>query len=196
VNGADVGLVDDAVEADVGSVAEEPELPERRGPLDGAEPEAVGHMAGVVGQLAEDVLPGHRGQVLVGVDVEDPVPCGPIEAEVARRREVTVPLAVEDDGAEGLGHDDRLVNRARVDDHDLVDDGADGGQAATQVSGFVPDDEGGGEPRGVGGAAHRAQTFVTIVVVGGVVVAGGAVVGGTWVTLVSCTSGSPETRES
>jgi hypothetical protein len=42
-----------------------------------------------------------------------------------------------------------VVGRPGVDDHDLVDDVADGAQAVLEDSCLVPDDEGGGQSHGM-----------------------------------------------
>ena len=54
--------------------------------------------------------------------------------DVARGGEVAGPLVVQDAGAEALGDLDGAVGRAGVDDDDLVDGVARGGEAARRAS--------------------------------------------------------------
>ena len=71
---------------------------------------------------------GH--EMLVGVEVDDPVAGRVLERAVARIREGAVPGEVHDPGAERPGDLDRGVGRAGVDDHHLVDGARDRLEAA------------------------------------------------------------------
>ena len=132
-------LVDAALEAVLGAVAED-----AQGVVgDGG---AVAELAGVVrldqveglapdpaGQLAQQRRVG-RVEHLVGVEEEQPVAARGVEADVAGVGEGAGPLALDHLGAEGAGDLDGAVARAGVDDDDLVDRVAGGGERSGGAS--------------------------------------------------------------
>ena len=150
-------LVDAALEAVLGAVAKEPQ----RVVLDGR---AVLELADVVGLGQEDALaPGVAQQLaqaravaldedLVGVEVHQPIGGRRVQADVAGRGEVAVPLVVQDGRAEGLGDRDRPVGRPGVDDDQLVDEVHHSGQAAREHRLLVLDDH--AEAGGLIGRRH------------------------------------------
>ena len=130
-------FVDRAAEPDVGSVAPQPVLPVGRPPDPGDETHPEGHAA--VGRVEEGARAGDvAAHPFVGVDVEDPVTGGEVEAPVARGGEVTPPGLVPDHRAVTLGDAERAVGRAGVDDHDLVDEPPERGQAGVEMRRLRP----------------------------------------------------------
>ncbi len=87
-------------------------------------------------------------QLLVGVEHQDPVARRGVDARVARGGEVALPLLVEHGRAERLGDLDGAVDRAGVDDDDLVDDPLHARKAARQVLLLVAHDHAERDPLG------------------------------------------------
>ena len=69
---------------------------------------------------------------LVGVDVEDPLAASGVERDVARLGEVAAPAVVDHASAVPFRDLDRVIDRAGIDNDDLIDDVADRGQAFRQ----------------------------------------------------------------
>ena len=138
-------LVDAALEAVLRAVAPHAQLEVAHG-------RAGLVAAGVVGEDdVERLTPGAAGQlaqllgvlgheVLVGVEVDDPVGGRGGMADVTGVGERAVPREVQDASAERLGDLDRTVGRAGVDDDDLVDGPADRLEAAGEHLLLVLDD--------------------------------------------------------
>ena len=99
-------LVDVTLEADVGAVAPQPVLTEGRPADPGHEPHPAADAAEARSRYGTGVVEV-AADLLVGVDVEDPVAGGEVEAAVARRGEVALPGLVRDDGSVSFGDRDR-----------------------------------------------------------------------------------------
>ena len=87
-----------------------------------------------IDQPAEPAAALGRDRV-VGVHPEQPVAARVPQRLVARGREIVAPGEMEQPAAERLDDPRRLVDRAGVDDHHLVDPGPDALQAGRQASG-------------------------------------------------------------
>ena len=148
-------LVDDAVEAQVREPPQEP-----REEVGAAHPVRAGdHLGrcgvlpgGVVEAQEADLEPaaGHGrlegraravGEPLVGVEDEHPVAAGVVEGQVARRREVVVPRALEEQRPGLAGHLPGPIGGAGVHDHELVRHAPHRGEAAGEPGLLVPGDE-------------------------------------------------------
>jgi hypothetical protein len=146
VDGGDDPLVHRALEADTGVVAPEPVLDIGGHRLVGPEVDPEGDLGRgpqeVLGRLAVG-----DDEALVGVDVEHPFAGDLVERRVAGRREVVGPGPVEDPRPMAPG--DRLgaVDGSGIDDHDLVDEPLERGQAAVEHGLLVADDESGRDQR-------------------------------------------------
>ena len=138
-------LVDAALEAVLGAVAEHAHRVVRDGravaelagevrldEVEGLAPRAAEDLAQALGVVGDEDL--------VGVEEHDPVAGRGVEGGVAGVGERAGPLALDDLRAERPRDLDRAVGRAGVDDDDLVDGVADGGEAARQHLLLVADD--------------------------------------------------------
>lgn len=95
----------------------------RSGPETGALDRFDRHRVTVEGTLRCELGPEVDGvsvHRLIGVEPKDPVPAAVFERFVAGSGEVVVPVPLDDSGTELACQRDRSVGRARVVDHDLV----------------------------------------------------------------------------
>ena len=138
-------LVDASLEAVLGPVAEdaEREVRDRRARFVRAGVVRLDEMEALAPRAAEKIANlarVARDEMLVGVEVEEPVARCRFEADVARVREGAVPREVDDFRAEAFRDLDGAVGRARIHDDDLVDRVCDGFEAAGKHLLFVLDD--------------------------------------------------------
>ena len=107
-------------------------------------PGAIGRLEGT-GHHLTDGFGGRRGQGLIGVEAEDPVPFRGRIGLVLRGRPPG-PLTIDNPRSAGLRDVHGPVHTARIEHHDLVGQPFDGIQQARQVVRLVPRDHDNAEP--------------------------------------------------
>src|SRR5262245_38632503 len=133
-------FVDDAPETDQRGIAEEPHLPVRREAGTRMKQHVIAH-ASRIGKLTAQAARRSRPDVLVRIDVEDPLAARETERVIARCREIAPPREILEARAVRGSDLLRAIGRARVDDDDLVDEPVQRGETAVEKLLLVLDDQ-------------------------------------------------------